>query len=325
MAKYRRLRPEDRCQIYALNKQGSSQQAIADHLGVSQSAISRELRRNRGARGYRFKQAQAKADARQVVHSKPRKLTTALQRRIEGKLRTARWSPEQISGWLARLGVALSQERIYQLVWQDKRDGGDLWRCLRRHAKRYNKRAGKTAGRGLIPNRTDISKRPAIVDRKTRVGDWEGDTVSGARRKGGLLTLVERKTRLTKIALLARTTAKATRKATIRKLKPIGNRVHTITFDNGKEFAAHQAIAAKLEAKIFFATPYHAWERGLNENTNGLIRDFFPKGMDFSTLTPDKVAKVERLLNARPRKTLGFRSPIEVFNAHSRPRLLCTG
>jgi IS30 family transposase len=268
MASYRRLRQEDRCQIYALSKQGSNQQAIADHLGVSQSAISRELSRNRGARGYRFKQAQGKAAARQAVHSKPRKLTAALRRRIEGKLRTARWSPEQISGWLAVQGVALSHERIYQLVWQDKRDGGDLWRCLRRHGKRYNKRAGKTAGRGLIPHRTDISKRPAIVDRKTRLGDWEGDTVVGARHKGGLLTLVERKTRLTKIALLARATAKATRKAAIRKLQPIGKLVHTITFDNGKEFAAHQDIAAKLDAKIFFATPYHAWERGLNENTN---------------------------------------------------------
>jgi IS30 family transposase len=229
MVSYRRLRQEDRCQIYALSKQGSNQQAIADHLGVSQSAISRELSRNRGARGYRFKQAQGKAAARQAVHSKPRKLTAALRRRIEGKLRTARWSPEQISGWLAVQGVALSHERIYQLVWQDK------------HGKRYNKRAGKAAGRGLIPHRTDISKRPAIVDRKTRLGDWEGDTVVGARHKGGLLTLVERKTRLTKIALLARATAKATRKAAIRKLQPIGKLVHTITFDNGKEFAVYRA------------------------------------------------------------------------------------
>jgi IS30 family transposase len=322
---YRRLGQEDRCQIYALHKQGSSQQAIANHLGVSQSAISRELRRNRGARGYRFKQAQAKADARQAVRRKPRKLTPALRRQVEGKLRSARWSPEQISGWLGTQGVALSHEWIYQLVLQDKRAGGDLWRCLRRHGKRYNKRAGKTAGRGLIPNRTDISARPAIVDRKTRLGDWEGDTVVGARHKGGLLTLVERKSKLTKMALLERTTAKATRKAAVRKLKPIGAFVHTITFDNGKEFAAHQAIAGKLDAKIYFATPYHAWERGLNENTNGLIRDFFPKGTDFSTVTPSMVAKVERLLNDRPRKALEFRSPKEVFNAQSRRRRLCVG
>jgi transposase, IS30 family len=314
MGSYRRLRYEDRCQIYALSRQGSSQQSIAAILGVSQSAVSRELDRNRGKRGYRFKQAEANAQGRQAVRRKPRKLTAGLRRKIEKKLRQARWSPEQISGWLAEQGIALSHERIYQLVWRDKRDGGDLWRSLRRRGKRYNRRAGKTAGRGLIPNRTDISERPAIVARKIRVGDWEGDTVVSAGRKGGLLTLVERKTKLTKIALLSRASAAATRKAAVRRLRPIGNAVHTITFDNGKEFSAHQDIASALDAKIFFATPYHAWERGLNENTNGLIRDFFPKGTDFSKVTPAEVAKVERLLNNRPRKSLGFRSPQEVFN-----------
>ena len=192
------------------------------------------------------------------------------------------------------------------------RGGG---RLLRRRGKRYNKRAGKNAGRGLIPNKIDISARPAIVARKTRLGDWEGDTVVGAGHKGGLLTLVERKTQLSKIIKLPRATARATQKAAVRRLKPIGNFVHTITFDNGKEFAAHQDIAHALKAKIFFATPYHAWERGLNENTNGLIRDFFPKGTDFSTISNAEVAKVERLLNARPRKSLGFRSPQEVFHS----------
>src|SRR5215471_154713 len=196
-----------------------------------------------------------------------------------------------------------------------KRDGGDLWRSLRRRGTRYNKRAGKNAGRGLIPNRSDISERPAIVARKTRLGDWEGDTVVSAGRKGGLLTLVERKTKLTKIAKLPRATARATQKAAVRRLKPIADFVHTITFDNGKEFATHQDIAHALKATIFFATPYHAWERGLNENTNGLIRDFFPKATDFSTIANAQVAKVERLLNARPRKSLGFRSPQEVFHS----------
>ena len=201
------------------------------------------------------------------------------------------------------------------MIWQDKRDGGNLWRSLRRRGKRYNKRAGKNAGRGLIPNKIDISDRPAIVAHKARLGDWEGDTVASAGHKGGLLTLVERKSLLTKISKLRRSTARATQKATVRRLKPIGNFVHTITFDNGKEFAAHQGIAHALTAKIFFATPYHAWERGLNENTNGLIRDFFPKGTDFSTISNAEVAKVERLLNARPRKSLGFRSPQEVFDS----------
>ena len=275
MSKYRRITYEDRCQIYALSKRGASQESIAVVLGVSQSAVSREIRRNRGQRGYRFKQAEAKAQARQAIRRKPRKLTASLRRKIEAKLCQMRWSPEQISGWLYERGLGLSHERIYQMIWQDKRDGGDLWRSLRRRGKRYNNRAGKTAGRGLIPNRIDISERPAIVARKTRLGDWEGDTVVGAGHKGGLLTLVERKTKLAKIIKLPRATARATQKAAVRRLKPIGEFVHTITFDNGKEFAAHQDIAHALKAKIFFATPYHAWERGVNENTNGLIRDFF--------------------------------------------------
>src|SRR5271157_1628362 len=236
MSKYRRIRYEDRCQIYALSKRGTSQESIARILGVSQSAVSREMRRNRGQRGYRFKQAEATAHARQAIRSKPRKLTAPIRREIEAKLRQMRWSPEQISGWLSEQGIQLSHERIYWTIWDDKRDGGNLWRCLRPRGKRYNKRAGKNAGRGLIPNRIDVSERPAIVARKTRLGDWEGDTVVGAGHKGGLLTLVERKTQLSKIIKLPRATARATQKAAVRRLKPIGNFVHTITFDNGKEF-----------------------------------------------------------------------------------------
>jgi IS30 family transposase len=315
MSTYRRVTYEDRCQIYALSKGGTSQASIAGVLGLSQSTVSRELRRNRGQRGYRFKQAEAKAQARQTIRSTPRKLTVLVRNKIEAKLRQMHWSPEQISGWLSDQGIWLSHERIYQMIWQDKRDGGNLWHSLRRRGKRYNKRAGKNAGRGLIPNRIDISERPAIVARKARLGDWEGDTVVSAAHKGGLLTLVERKSQLTKISKLPRSTARATQRATVGRLKSIDNFVHTITFDNGKEFAAHQDIAHALKAKIFFATPYHAWERGLNENTNGLIRDFFPKGTDFSTISNAEVAKVERLLNARPRKSLGFRSPQEVFDS----------
>ena len=158
MSKYRRIKYEDRCQIYALSKRGSSQESIAEVLGVSQSAVSREIHRNRGERGYRFKQAEAKAQARQAIRSRPRKLTAPLRRKIEAKLRQMRWSPEQISGWLSEQGIKLSHERIYQMIWDDKRDGGNLWRSLRRRGKRYNKRAGKNAGRGLIPNRIDISE-----------------------------------------------------------------------------------------------------------------------------------------------------------------------
>src|SRR5262252_345851 len=185
MSNYRRIMYEDRCQIYALSRRGASQESIAEVLGLSQSTVCREMCRNRGQRGYRFKQAEAKAQARQAIRSMPRKLTAPLRRRIEAKLRQMRWSPEQISGWLCEQDINLSHECIYQMIWQDKRDGGDLWRSLRRRGKRYNKRAGKNAGRGLIPNRIDISERPAIVARKTRLGDWEGDTVVSGGRKGG--------------------------------------------------------------------------------------------------------------------------------------------
>ena len=150
MSKYRRITYEDRCQIYALSKRGASQESIAVVFGVSKSAVSREIRRNRGQRGYRFKQAEAKAQARQAIRRKPRKLTASLRRKIEAKLCQMRWSPEQISGWLYERGLGLSHERIYQMIWQDKRDGGDLWRSLRRRGKRYNNRAGQTAVSGMI-------------------------------------------------------------------------------------------------------------------------------------------------------------------------------
>ena len=161
MNKYRRIKYEDRCQIYALSKRGSSQESIAEVLGVSQSAVSREMQRNCGQRGYRFKQAEAKSQARQAIRSKPRKLTALMRSKIEAKLRQMRWSPEQISGWLSEQGIKLSHERIYQMIWDDKRDGGNLWRSLRRRGKRYNKRAGKNAGRGLIPDKSTFpSVRP---------------------------------------------------------------------------------------------------------------------------------------------------------------------
>jgi IS30 family transposase len=326
MAQYRRLRHEDRCQIYALLQQGISQQRIAAQLDVSQGTISREVSRNAGRRGYSSEDAHAKALSRQRVRARPRKLTSQIRRKITHLLRHKRWSPDQISEHLGRAGISISHESIYRMVWHDKRCGGDLWCCLRRRAKRYNKRAGKTAGRGIIPDRIDISCRPKIVDEKRRIGDWEGDTVLGPKRRGALLSIVERKTQLLKLSLLPGPTAQATQLAIVRRLRPIRHHVRTITFDNGKEFAQHKTIAKALKSRIYFARPYHAWERGLNENTNGLIRDFFPKGTDFTTVSPAQVAAVERLLNNRPRKTLGYRSPLEVFRKAAKRRAgLCTG
>jgi len=317
MRTYRRIAYEDRCQMYALRKAGKTQVEIGQALGFSQGTISRELSRNRGRRGYRFQQAQRTVQARQQqIRHQPRKLTIRVRRALARKLREERWSPEQIRFWLqAERGLSLSHEWLYRMVWENKRAGGDFWRFLRRRDKTYNRRGAQHAGRGVIPYRSDIAERSAIVDRKSRLGDWEGDTIVGARHKGALLTHVERKSLFTTISKLSRSTATAAHRTTVHRLHPVRNHVHTITYDNGKEFAGHQETAHRLHAQVYFATPYHAWERGVNENTNGLIRDVFPKGTDFSTIHPATVAKVERLLNRRPRKSLGFQTPNEVFHA----------
>ena len=243
-------------------------------------------------------------------------MTPSLIREIEERLTREQWSPEQISGWLKKEGRPfVSPERIYQHIWKDKRNGGSLWRSLRHNGKKYNKRKGKNSGRGLIPGRVDISERPAIAAEKSRIGDWEGDTVIGRGQKGAILTHVDRKSKYTKLAILPDKSSASVQSACDASLLPIAHKIETITYDNGKEFAGHAKIAATLEAQIYFAKPYHSWERGLNEHTNGLLRQYFPKGSDFSTLTSAEVQRVEDKLNSRPRKALGYKTPSEVFFA----------
>lgn len=314
---YRHLTYEKRCQIYTLLKSGHAKTEIAELLGVHRSTITRELKRNTGGKGYRYLQAQEKASARRAAASgAPRKMKPGLVREIEEKLTQDQWSPDQISGWLKRQGRAfVSCERIYQHIWKDKRNGGELWRHLRHSGKKYNRRKGKNSGRGLIPGRVDIAERPAIAQEKRRVGDWEGDAIIGRSLKGAILTHVDRMSKYTKLAVLPDRSAASVQKACDAALLPIAHKVETITYDNGKEFAGHAQIAARLGAQIYFAKPYHAWERGLNEHTNGLVRQYFPKGSDFSTLTPAEVQRVEDKLNSRPRKVLGYKTPSEVFFA----------
>ena len=314
---YRHLTYDKRCQIYALLKSGCAKAEVARQIGVHRSTITKELKRNTGRKGYRYIQAQEKASARRVAASgAPRKMKPGLVREIEEKLTQEQWSPDQISGWLRRQGRAcVSCERIYRHIWKDKRNGGGLWRHLRHNGKKYNKRKGKNSGRGLIPGRVDIAERPAIVAEKRRIGDWEGDTIIGRSPKGAILTHVDRKSKYTKLAILPDKSAASVQKACDASLLPIAHKIETITYDNGKEFAGHAQIAAKLGAQIYFAKPYHSWERGLNEHTNGLVRQYFPKGSDFSTLTPADVQRVEDKLNSRPRKALGYKTPSEVFFA----------
>src|SRR5271168_1652224 len=201
---YLHLTCEQRCQIYGLLQSGHSQAHIARKIGVDPSTINRELVRNTGARGYRFKQAHEKASQRRKEASdKPRKMTPDLVELIEEKLTREQWSPDQISGRLAKDGVGfISHERIYQHVWKDKKDGGALHLHLRHSGKKYNKRKGKNSGRGLIPNRVDIDQRPFIVAAKSRIGDWEADTIIGANHRGAVMSHVERKSKYTKLAKL---------------------------------------------------------------------------------------------------------------------------
>ena len=310
---YTQLTQEQRYQIYVLKKTGQTQTEIAQCLGVHKSTISRELKRNRGQRGYRPKQAHQKAMQRkkEKVRHRIRELDWML---IEKKIQLD-WSPEQISGWLKKEQASLrvSHERIYQHIYADKRAGGTLYKHLRCQKKR-RKRYGSRDRRGQIPHRTSIEERPEVVEQRQRLGDWEADTIIGKGRRGAIVTLVERKSRLTLLEKIDEQTATATETAIVRALQPYQLKTLTITFDNGKEFTNHQQIACELEAETYFAHPYSPWERGTNENTNGLIRQYLPKGSDFSDITRERLAFIQERLNHRPRKCLGFCTPDMVFS-----------
>jgi len=311
MRTYTQLTQGQRYQIEALFKAKLNQTEMAEILGVHKSTISRELKRNKGLRGYRSKQAQRLADGRQANKVQPR-ISSSTWTLIEHCLRED-WSPEQVSGWLkVEKGLLVSHEWIYLHIYDDKYHGGDLHRHLRCQKMR-KKRYGGYDRRGQIKNRVSIDERPEIVDERSRIGDWEVDTVIG--RPGGvvLVTLAERKSRLSLIALAANKTAQAVRAALLRLLRPIVDQVHTLTYDNGKEFAYHESISEALNAPGFFAHPYHSWERGLNENTNGLIRQYLPKKMDFQPLVQADIQGIMKKLNNRPRKCLGFKTPNQVF------------
>ena len=309
--RYRQLTREQRYQIYALMKAGHNQTQIALLMACHKSTISRELRRNRGHKGYQPLQAQNLARSRRSQSHAPR-ITAQTWWLVELLLRQ-QWSPEQIAGRLKlEQQPTVSHERIYLYIYADKQQGGTLYRHLRSQ-KKQRKRYGGHARRAQIPNRISIEQRPAIVARKSRIGDWEADTIIGARHQGAILSCTERKSKLTLLRKLESKGAQEVKRHCIDLLAPCADQVHTITVDNGKEFSDHRDIAAVLQTQIYFAHPYASWERGLNENTNGLIRQYFPKKFDFAQLTQTDVQRVAARLNNRPRKTLGFRTPNEVF------------
>ena len=322
---YTHLTQEERYQIHSLKRQGISQSRIAAELGRSPSTLSRELAHNASVQGYKPAQAQCKADMRQSLRRNARQFSLTEWQLVDIYLRL-HLSPQQVSDRLALEGrLTISTESIYQYAYADKARGGDLviyLRCQKVRRKRY---ASGHERRGVLKNRIGIEHRPAVVDLKNRIGDWEGDTVIGKDHKGALVTLVERKSRYTLAHPLPSKHSAGVTQAIIDLLRPHKKVCKTLTFDNGKEFAEHEFIRDCLDAKVYFAHPYCSWERGLNENTNGLLRQFFPKKSSLLKVTKAQVDEAVYRLNHRPRKCLGYRTPHEVFyNLPVRPLTLHT-
>ena len=310
MRTYKQLTIEKRYHISALLKTEKKVSDIAKIVGVDKSTISRELRRNKSKKGYRPKKAHELAMNRRQ-NGKPRicPVTWAL---VESLIRQD-WSPEQISGRLnIEYGIKISHEWIYQYILSNKRNGGDLYRhsrCKKKRRKRY----GSYDRRGIIPNRIGIEERPDVINDRLRLGDWEVDTIFGKGHKQAIVTLTERKSRMALIGKVSHLTAKAVYDVIINLLMPLKDRTYSLTSDNGKEFALHQEIASLLDIGFYFAHPYSSWERGSNENMNGLLRQYFPKKYDLNTITSKEINDAMYKLNTRPRKCLNFQTPVEVF------------
>lgn len=305
--------------IYKMRLDGKSLSHIGRTLCRDKSSISRELQRNSVDDRYAPHIAQKTAAGRRLV-CKPVKMEhEPLRRFVEDRLRL-QWSPEQIAGRLKfnyphHRKMQLSYESIYQWIGVNGFLGGDLKKELRQGHRKRRKRRGTPDSRGQIPGRVSIDQRPDIVDARSRLGDWESDTVQGKDHSGYLATHVDRKSRYVIIGSMRNRKAKTFNRQSVRAFKRHGNLPrHTMTTDNGKEFAGFKKLEEALSLDVYFADPYHACQRGTNENTNGLIRQYFPKGMNFSRITEADVIRVETLLNHRPRKCLGYRTPHEVLN-----------
>lgn len=322
MSTYRRVTLEDRIRIKSYLDVGLNQSQIAGKLDFDKSTISRELRRNTGQRGYRYKQAQRLAERRHEWRARPKKMTLEATKRVE-KLLECKWSPEQIAGRLRRENVAaISYETIYQHVYRDFRSGGTLFVHLRfSHRQRKPRFPRKNKDRrGIIQGAVSIENRPAGANNRSRHGHWERDTMLGSNRQTAVLTVVERKSRLVKLEKLNRKTAKATEEATIRALK--GQKCLSITNDRGQEFSDHKRISKRLGVDVYFCHPYTSSERGTCENRIGVIRQYLPKGKDLKYLKTKTLKKIEESLNNRPMKCLDWKTPYEVASGQN--VALCT-
>jgi len=299
-----------------LRQAGKGNNEIARIIGRDKGTVSREVRRNMGQKGYRHQQAHRQAGER-AKRPGPRRFTEEVRRDAEEKLRKG-WTPEIICGRAKLEGRAhVCKETVYEYVYADAKAGGDLWKSLPRAKRKRKRRCPRQEGRGrgVIPGRRGIETRPPEVELRITVGHWEGDLVVGAHAAGYLVTIVERVTRYTLVGWSATKEADEVKAVIIRLLAAIGVACTGITFDNGKEFARHAEIATALKADVFFARPYHSWERGTNENTNGLIRRLYPKSESFASIGEADLRRIDTFLNDRPRKCLGWKTPREVMAA----------
>lgn len=314
---------EQRYTIEVLSKENYPQKKIAEILGKNKSVVSREISRNCDKRNsvYKAELAHRKCLERHKNKKKKIHFTEEIKEFVKERIEDD-YSPEQIVGTAKKLGVAcVSHERIYQYLWHDKKQKGDLYKHLRTQGKRYRSRGASKDKRGQIVGRNGIENRPKIVEEKTRFGDLEMDLIIGKDHKEALLTINDRVTGVLKMTKVSGKDAAEIEQACVKELEDWKELIHTITSDNGKEFSNHQSIAKQLNIDYYFARPYHSWERGANENLNGLVRQYFPKGSSFELVTEEEVKKVQDKLNNRPRKRFGFQSPNEVFFK----QLLATG
>ena len=317
------LTKAQRYTISVMRKQNFPMGEIAAAIGKHKSTISRELRRNCDRRSGRYDAdlAQRKCERRQKGKPHRVRFTEEVRLRVEAMLRED-YSPEQVVGRCRLEGLeCVSVETIYQYVWGDKRRGGDLHTHLRRKGRKYRKRGAKKDSRGVIRDRVSIDERPKVVDDKSRFGDLEIDLIMGANHRRALLSANDRASGISWIALLEGKDSKALADKAAEMLMPFKGLLHTVTSDNGKEFAEHKAIAKSLAVDYYFAHPYHSWERDANENMNGLIRQYLPKGTPFDGLDDNEIKRIRDKLNNRPRKKLGFLTPIEYFFANFAPEL----
>ena len=312
--KYSHLSMEERYRIGALRIVGKSQRAIARELGRSASTISRELCRNRSPFDghYRALHAGEQYRGRRRRSRLGVKISDGVWKEVEKWLRED-FSPEQVSGYLKRMGkMSISHESIYKYVWRDKEMGGDLWTHLRGSRKQRRKRYRSYDSRGRLAGKRMIGDRPKVVERRKQLDHWEIDTVMSSGREC-ILTMVERKSGFTQIGVLEDRTVLATNRRMLKLMGKELNRYRTITADNGCEFHGYKTIEDKTSVPFYFATPHHSWERGTNENTNGLIRQYLPKGTSMKGLTQARCNAIADKLNSRPRKRHNYKTPIEVF------------